>query len=328
MTKVLNPDISVIGNFIGGVGRNPLNPFPALSLRESEFGFRGIIDPYARADFFVSIGEDGVEMEEGYITFPALPGGLSLRAGQMRASFGKINAMHNHILPWLDRPLVTFNLLGGEPDESDASIKDAGFSVSRTLPTPGELFLEATAEVYRGESGTLFHSSLRSDVSAIGHLRAYHDLNESTGLEMGGSYARGHNDLGSEFVTQLFGIDATLRWRPLRRAIYRSFVARTELVWSRRQELAESQRARGFYVSGDYQFSRRWFVGARFDWSERARDASMHDSGQSAVLTYWPSEFSQIRGQFRRTNYAEGLVANEFLLQFQYAIGAHGAHAF
>ena len=46
------------------------------------------------------------------------------------------------------------------------------------------------------------------------------------------------------------------------------------------------------------------------------------------LLTFWPSEFSQIRGQYRRTNYAEGPAANEFLFQFQFSIGAHGAHPF
>jgi len=46
------------------------------------------------------------------------------------------------------------------------------------------------------------------------------------------------------------------------------------------------------------------------------------------VLTYWPSEFSQIRGQYRRTNYAAADAANELLFQFQYSIGAHGAHPF
>jgi hypothetical protein len=327
-SKALNPDISVIGNFIGGLGRNPSNPFPALSLRESEFGFQAIVDPYARADFFVSIGEKGAEVEEGYITFPALPGGFSLRAGQMRASFGKINAMHNHVLSWVDRPLVTFNLLGGDPSESDAGIKDAGLSISRILPAPGGVFLEATGELYRGDTGSLFQSSRHSDVSTVDHLRAYRDLNESTNLEIGGSYARGHNDLGTAYITQLFGADATLRWKPLRRAIYRSFVARTELDWSRRQETTATLRAHGAWASAEYQFARRWFGGARFDWSERARQPGMHDSGESAVLTYWPSEFSQIRGQFRRTNYAEGFLANEFLFQFQFSLGAHGAHPF
>jgi hypothetical protein len=35
-----------------------------------------------------------------------------------------------------------------------------------------------------------------------------------------------------------------------------------------------------------------------------------------------------VRGQYRRTAYAIGPTANEFLFQFQFAIGAHGAHPF
>jgi hypothetical protein len=326
ITKVLNPDISVVGNVITTSGRNPQNPFPAVSLRETEFGFQSIIDPYARADVFVSISEEGAEVEEGYITFPALPGGFSLRAGKMRAAFGKINPLHNHVLPWLDRPLLTFNLSGGDPAEGDAGISDVGLSVSRILPAPGNLFLEATAELYSGNSALLFQSSRRSQVSTIGRLKAYYDLNESTNLESGSSYARGHNDLGG--VTQLFGMDTTFRWRPLRRAIYHSFAARAELEWSRLRAPAAISRAHGWYAAADYQFSRRWVAGARFDWSERGRDPRFHDSGKSAVLTYSPSEFSRIRGQLRRTNYAEGFAANELLFQLQYVIGAHGAHPF
>ncbi len=82
------------------------------------------------------------------------------------------------------------------------------------------------------------------------------------------------------------------------------------------------------YASGEYQFARRWFGGARYDWSERAYDASLVDKGPSLTLTFWPSEFSQIRGQYRRTRYAEGVTANEALFQFLFSIGAHGAHVF
>jgi hypothetical protein len=84
----------------------------------------------------------------------------------------------------------------------------------------------------------------------------------------------------------------------------------------------------GYYVSGDYQFARRWFAGLRYDRSSHADDASLRDKGGSAVLTYWPSEFSQVRGQYRRTQYAVGKTANELLMQFQFSIGAHGAHPF
>ena len=328
MAKALNPDVSMIGNFIGGAGHNAISPSPSLSLRESELGLQAIVDPYARADFFISIGSDSAGVEEGYLTFPALPGGFLAKVGRMRTNFGKLNPLHSHVLPWIDRPLIVNNLMGGEPGESDAGIKDEGLAISRILPAPPGIFLEGSAEIYQGNSGTLFQASSRSDVSGFYRLRGYRDLNESTNLEIGGSYARGHNDAGAGMITKLAGLDATLRWKPLRRAIYHSFVGRTEFVWSRREEPSLTQHAFGFYASGDYQLARRWFTGARFDRAERARAASLHDNSQSLVLTYWPSEFSQIRGQFRRTRYAEGSTANELLFQFQFSIGAHGAHPF
>lgn len=326
--KLLNPDVGIIGNFVGAAGRNVINPPPSLTLQESELSLQAIVDPYARADFFLAFGEEGVEVEEGYVTFPALPAGFRLRAGKMRANFGRINAFHNHTLPWVDRPLVTFNLLGGSLTEADIGIKDAGLSVSRILPAPRGIFLEGTAEVFRGDSGSLFKSSRRNDVSYVGHLKGYGDFTENTNLELGFSYGRGHNDLGSAFITQLYGFDATLRWKPIRRAIYHSFAARAEVIWSRREETPSTQRAFGYYGSLEYQLARRWFAGGRYDWTERARNAAQHDSGGSLVLTYWPSEFNQIRSQFRRTSYAEGQIANELLFQFLFTLGAHGAHPF
>jgi hypothetical protein len=82
------------------------------------------------------------------------------------------------------------------------------------------------------------------------------------------------------------------------------------------------------YLSGDYQLARRWYAGARLDRSGQANDASLVDTGGSFVVTYWPSEFSQVRGQYQRTNYALGSSADQFLFQFQFSIGAHGAHPF
>jgi len=327
-SKVFNPDMAVIGDFLGAAGHNTVNPSPAMQMHESEASFQAVVDPYARADFFISFGEEGVDLEEGFVTFPALPGGLLVRAGKMRAAFGKVNTLHNHVIPWADRPVVTANLLNGED-----GIDDAGFSVARLIPNPW-IFLEATGQVFRGDSGELFTSSKPGDLSYVGHLRGYHDINENTNIDLGASYARGHNASGvvdgtdiGRFITQLGGFDATMRWRPLQRSIYHSFVGRSEVVWSRRQQPQGEQDSTGFYLSGDYQFARRWFTGARYDRSDRA-DTSALDSGQSLTLTYWPSEFSQIRGQYRRTRYAQTETANEFLFQFQFSIGAHGAHPF
>jgi hypothetical protein len=150
-SKIFIPDIAVIGDFLGAAGHNAVAPLPALALHESEASLQAVVDPYARADFFISFGEEGVEIEEGLLTFTSLPGGLLTKVGKMRAAFGKVNTLHNHVLPWTDRPLVTENLVGGEE-----GISDAGISVARLIPNRF-LFLEATGQVFRGDSGeTLF----------------------------------------------------------------------------------------------------------------------------------------------------------------------------
>ena len=337
--KLLNPDISLIGDFIGTAGHNNVVPSRSLELHESEVGFQAIIDPYARADAFISFGETGVNVEEAYVTFTSLPAGLLMKVGKMRADFGKVNTIHNHALPWIDRPLVTNNLVGGED-----GIDDAGISLSHFIAAPKGWFMEGTAQVYRGDSDDLFSAYRRQDLGVVGHLRAYRDLSESTNLDLGASYARG-NSAGlataaspSAFFTNLYGADATLRWKPLRRAVYKNFLLRTELFWSARDQLSplnifQTQHTFGMYTSAEYRVNRRWTVGGRFDRSGHATAATLTDTGFSGILTYWPSEFSQIRGQYRFghlavANPGDFSNANEFLFQFLFVMGAHGAHPF
>ncbi len=320
-SKVFNPDMSVIGNFVGVAGENPQSSQPSMEMSEVELAFQAVVDPYARADFFLSASPEGLSVEESYLTFTSLPAGLLLKVGKMRAQFGKVNTMHTHALSFADRPLVTENLLGGED-----GINDGGVSVSKLIPND-LIFLEATGEIFHPDSD-VFKSDERSKLEYVGHLRGYRDLTEGTNLDLGFSFASGPSASSPDFNKDLIGIDATFHYRPLRRAIYHRFVGRTELVWSRHDmPSAPQQKAFGVYGSADYQFARRWYVGVRLDRSGRIQ-SDLIDTGGSAYLTFWPSEFSQIRGQYRRTTYGEGVVANEVLFQFNFAIGAHGAHVF
>ena len=130
----------------------------------------------------------------------------------MRAAFGKVNTLHNHVLPWTDRPLVTQNLVGGED-----GINDAGLSLSRILPAPKGIFLEGTAQVFRGDSENVFQADKRSDLSTVGHLarlQRYLRIHQhrSGRLLFARATAR-----SATAANQLFGVDATLRWKPLRR---------------------------------------------------------------------------------------------------------------
>jgi hypothetical protein len=147
---------------------------------------------------------------------------------------------------------------------------------------------------------------------------------------VGTSWARGTlpsedgTDLGHN---RLAGVDLTYRWKPLSRSIYKSLIVRFEGLANRRGDF--DRTLYGYYLSGDYQLARRWFAGVRLDGADRIEDIDrFRDRAISASLTFWPSEFSQLRGQYRRTKLGNGPTFDELLLQLQFSIGAHGAHTF
>lgn len=327
--NVFNPNMSVIGNFLGFAGHNPVDNQPSLQLKESEIGLQAIVDPFARADFFITFGSQtgDVGVEEGYVTFLTVPGDFLVKVGKMKAAFGKVNTEHAHVRQYADTPLVVTNLLGSED-----GIEDSGISVSRLIPMPSEIFLEATAQLFRGTSDNVFEAHSRNDVEPLFHLKAYRDLSESTNLEVGGSWTRGNGVEGPGLHTALTGADLTFRWKPLQQGLYRSAFLRAEWIHSER-DMADGTtvRADGWYALGQYQLGRRWFIGYRHDESDHPDNAALRDRGDSAILTFWPSEFSQLRAQLRRNRYDQvtgPVTATELLLQLQFVIGAHGAHPF
>jgi hypothetical protein len=318
-----NPAIAVIGNFLATAGHNPVVPTKSFQLEESEISFQAIVDPYARADLFLSFSNEGVDVEEGYITFLHLPWDLIVKAGKFKAQFGKINTLHAHVLPWPDEPLPLVNLLGSEEGWSDE-----GASVSKLIPLPGDTFSELYGQVFAGSVENLFDAPSASKVAWNTQYRVYRDIGDDNNVEAGASYGGGFNGVTADTRTQLQNFHMVYRWKPLQGRPYRSLIVRGEFFRSVRQQLGPTQIATGWFASADYQLARRWFAGARYEWSGRAADATLHDRGVSTALTFLPSEFSVIRAEYRRRTYAGGLVANEGILQIQYAIGAHGAHPF
>jgi hypothetical protein len=319
----------MIGNLLGTAGYNAVEDTPAITLRESEVGLQAVVDPYARADLFLSFSEHAVDVEEGYATFTALPWKLLVKAGRMRAFFGKVNTLHLHVLPWADEPLNVVNLLGSE----EGWIGD-GISVAKLIPLPGDLFSELTLQVFDGHNEGLFDAQKRSDLAYNAHYRVFADLSEAVNLDSGLSYGQGPNTSSTPthtYWTQLEAVDLMLRWKPLRTGQYHSASLRAEVFFSQRDQQAElggRQSGIGWYVSGEYQLAKRWFVGARIEASDHADNASLQDTGQAVTLTFWPSEFSQIRTELRRRTYANEPTATQALFELQFAIGAHGAHPF
>ena len=130
----MNPDIGVIGDFQGSYisrGKKNINAY----LNETELSLQAAVDPYARADFFISFARDpetgkyGVEVEEGYLTTLSLPARLQLRVGKFKEAVGRINPVHAHALPFIDMPNAYVNYFGEE------GLNDEGASLSWLLPT-------------------------------------------------------------------------------------------------------------------------------------------------------------------------------------------------
>jgi len=98
-------------------------------------------------------------------------------------------------------------------DCGDEGISDSGISVSKLLLNPW-MFLEATGEVYRGESA-VFTSHERDDLTYLARLRGYRDVSESSNIDLGTSFAsvpdeppyEASNAYGVRTVPTLFVLD-------------------------------------------------------------------------------------------------------------------------
>jgi hypothetical protein len=177
-----NPDIGVIGDFRGSYisrGTRNLDFF----LIETELSLQAAVDPYARADFFLSFGrnpetgEYGVEVEEGYLTTLSLPARLQLKAGRFRSAVGRLNTVHPHALPFIDMPNAFVNYFGEE------GLKDEGLSLSWLLPTKA-FYQELVFQVTSGYSESpAFTRSDKNRLLYVSHLKNFFTLNDDNTLE-------------------------------------------------------------------------------------------------------------------------------------------------
>ncbi len=320
-SNIFNPKIALIGNVIGSAGSsNPVEERESISLAEAEMSLQAWVDPYMQANVFIGYSEqEGAAIEEAYADFVTLPWDLVARVGKAKAPFGKFNESHFHSWSTVDAPLVNDRFFGEE------GIADSGIEIDHLVSNPWNTFIELTGAIYRGNVEDVFEAGDRNDLLYVAHAKMYRDLSDSSNFELGTSWARGtlpENGGSNEFS----GIDLTYRWKPLSRSIYNSFMGRAELMWNNREDQTET--ASGFYLLGDYQFARRWSAGLRVDQTDLPEDPLLTDRSQSLFLTFHPSEFSLLRSQLRRYDYDGMDDGVELLLQFQFAIGAHGAHAF
>src|SRR2546426_301352 len=285
--------------------------------------------------------ELGVKLAEASVTLLTLPLGTQAKFGQMRNRFGYSNMIHEHDLPWIDRPNVLRNFLGGE------GLKEKGVEVTIVPDLP--FYLEGLAGVFDGDNETAFGRGTLRVPLFTGRLRTFLELGDENAVQLGMSVASGETT--EKQRDTLLGWEGRYKYRP-DGWLHPLVTVTGEAIYSLRRVLVEvdtdgdgltdlirkRERDRfGWYAGAEVQPFRRWAAGVRYDWSEFPATPGKERSVEP-YITFWPSEFLRFRLAYKNTdrthretpdlNDGSAKRVDEILFQGTFILGAHPAHPF
>jgi len=351
-------DMGIAGDFVGNItqrnvaragggtfARQENRFFP----REVELSLFGQIDPYASAVVRIEAGEatrgadTGVTLAEAHLTLLTLPYGTQARLGQMRNRFGWSNEIHEHDLPWVDRPNVMRNFLG------DEGLHEKG--VELTLVPDLPFYIEALAGVFNGDNETAFGRGTLQHPLATGRLRTFFELGDEHAIQLGVSVASGQT--GDRNRSTILGWEARYKYRP-DGWLHPLITVTGEALYSLRKadvgvdldgdgaidRIDKRQRDHwGWYTGLEIQPFRRWAGGFRYDWSQYPTNPGW-EWAIEPYISFWTSEFLRFRLAYKHTdrspqtrdafnlNDSSARKLDEILFQASFILGAHPAHPF
>jgi len=360
-------DIGMAGDFVGAFAPHNVQKSEAGTFgnqtnrffpREVELALFGQVDPFARAEIRIEAGEDtpgqdtSISLTEANMTLLTLPYGFQAKLGQMRNRFGLTNFIHEHDLPFVDRPNVLRNFFGEE------GLVEKGAELTWVPDLP--FYLEALAGVFNGDNTTAFGYGRITQPLVTGRLRTFFELTDTSAIQLGISGAHGLTP--DRLNSTILGYDVKYKYRP-EGWLHPLLTLSSEGLYSIRQVIESTdvttlvdtdgdgipdtpgtttvfkKRTRdafGWYLESELQPLRRWAFGARYDASQFPAQPGF----QWAIgpyVTFWPSEFLRFRLAYKHTDQrnslfnANGATANsvnEVFFQASFILGAHPAHPF
>jgi len=336
-----------------------------FNARNLELALDGAVDPYFEgfANIVFKLDNDNqteVEVEEAFLQTTSLPFNLQLKAGQFFSAFGRINPTHPHTWDFADAPLVHGLLLG--PD----GLRGVGAQISWIVPVPWYSQLILGVQNGRGGTGFSFRNpgdngmffdrrttdrELRGlqDFVWVPRWENSVDLSPTQVVLAGVSGAFGSNETGANSRTQIYGADLLYKWKSANAEGGFPFVKwQTEFMYRRFEAgrgidesfpVAETFHDWGLYSQVLWGFKKGWVAGIRGDYVDMEDSRFTDDidrqsrSRISANLTWYPTEFSKIRLQYNHDFLYENFFladrdVDSVFLQFEFILGAHGAHKF
>lgn len=315
--------------------------------RSVELTASATIDPFAKGYVVIngsadaSTGETSLEVEEAALQTTSLPANLTVTAGQFFGEYGRLSYVHNHELPFVNRPLVLENYVGGES-------KTAGAQASWLLPTEHYYNLTAGLGTQFGEDPDAVGSYRTfGGVNYFGRFSSYLDLSPNWQLEGGLSWlinpdaGNVNGELQPNGITtltstkrQVFDADFKLSYVPLQDNQFNSLTWGNEFLISDNSytanngvtSYADTVGAWGMYSYLTYKWNRNWSGGFLFEYFQNNQTSSGQTYSYSPFMTWNISHWNQLRLQYTHTqpNSATGNQPNDAVyLQWVWIIGAH-----
>src|SRR5262249_60959786 len=106
-TRAMGFVIDSVGSYNDKQGAN-------FEFRSGEIGISASVDPFVRGYAILNGTQDSFDVEEAAIVTTSLPYNLGLKGGRFFADFGRLSKFHDHDLPFVNRPHVLDEYVGGE----------------------------------------------------------------------------------------------------------------------------------------------------------------------------------------------------------------------
>lgn len=364
--SIFNPAIGVVGETIfsyrskgsEAIGSDRAGGFDAFQ-RSVELNVAGSVDPFAtayavfNASADAATGEASVAVEEAAIKTTSLPWNLTLKGGRFFGEFGRLSYIHDHELPFVNRPLVLDQYIGGES-------RTDGLQLNWLVPAEHYIsFTVGTGVQFGGDNPPNDPGNFRNGkgLNYWGRLSSSFDLTPDIAIEPGISALwNPHTDAQwkdpgganpsfpvdikntsyTERERRLAGIDLVLSYKPLQTNQFESITWGTEVLYSdNHYDLtgsgggslpSKTVGALGLYSYLTYKFHRQMSAGFQYDWLENAVDRHDRTAAYSPYVTWALSHWDQLRLQFTHTdhNAASPLRSdNAVHVQWSWIIGSH-----
>jgi uncharacterized coiled-coil protein SlyX len=372
--SVFNPAIGLVGETIfsyrskgsTATGSDRAGGFD-VNQRSVELNIAASVDPFAKGYAVLNAsadpvtGEATVGVEEAAIQTTSLPDNLELKAGRFFGEFGRLAYIHDHELPFVNRPLVLDQYIGGESRTDGAQLN---------YLVPIEHYVSLTAGVGQGfgdapiDTGDFDNGNFRpfGGLSFWGRGSTSFDITPDLSFEPGisgllnpktpdrGGVLALDNGVpvtlpqfpGStlrETERSLEGVDFVLSYKPLSSNQFNSVTWGTEFLRSDNcydvippsagaafTPFNRSVDSYGMYSYLTYKWSREWSGGFLFQWVEDAWNNADRTFSYSPYITWATSHWSQIRLEYTHTdpNAVSGLRSDDAVyLQWCWIIGSH-----